>query len=595
MRRAATLSCLAILVSLGALPARAELGATGTRLSIASGTPRFYMTYGHMDEGEVFAPIVLELKRFQVTFAVEGDTCAVLHKGVKVATWRVIRSREDIPESPDQPLVLQLGGSMFVPVKQLSKLLPIDIDWDKRNNLLSLVAGKAKSRQVAAKPTPAPIGKPTAKPAPTVAPEPTTKPRPVVTAPVAKPGANPRVAKIVRRGDASPVAKPELTVPAPSAPIKAPVPPAPAGPTQTATLPLEVVPDPAATGSIELSGVALEQEGAKLLVRVQASETVRPSVLYLKAPTRIVLDFADARWTQGIPLPEGTGPVRSARVGHPVSGQARLVLEVTSPAVKVAGIEVNGGEVRASLGGGLLVGKGAASGGTLAKVREALGLRNQQASKQRVASVPGSRGGNLFRSAPVTGEPLLDFTSLPQERNAWQYIVVHHSASPTGNATVFDRLHRGKGWDGLAYHFVITNGNGGLDGGLEISPRWSTQKHGAHAGALPAATRADFRNGFNEFGIGICLVGNFERQQPTERQLETLARLIQELRTQFDIPADHILGHATVKGTACPGGDFPWRKLFAMMDLPAPRHLHRHPANLTTARCPWCQEQLQEK
>lgn len=592
MRRAATLSCLAILVSLGALPARAELGATGTRLSVASSAPRFYMTYGHVDEGEVFAPIVLELKRFQVTFAVDGDACTVFHKGAKVATWRVIRSREDIPESTDQPFVLQLGGSMFVPVKQLSKLLPIDIDWDKRNNLLSLVAGKAKPRQVATrpvtKPTPAPAGKPTAKPAP----EPTTKPQPIVTAPVAKPGAKPQVAKIVRRGDSSPVAKPALTVPAPSAPIKTPVTPAPAEPTQTATSPMEVVPDPAATGSIELSGVALEQEGAKLLVRVQASETVRPSVLYLKAPTRIVLDFADARWTQGIPLPEGTGPVRSARVGHPVPGQARLVLEVTSPAVKVAGVEVNGGEVRASLTGGPQVAKVPGSGGTLAKVREALGLRNKNL---RVASVRGSRGGNLFRSAPVAGEPLLDFTSLPQERNAWQYIVVHHSASPTGNATIFDRLHRGKGWDGLAYHFVITNGNGGLDGGLEISPRWSTQKHGAHAGALPAATRADFRNGFNEFGIGICLVGNFERQQPTERQLETLARLIQELRTQFDIPADHILGHATVKGTACPGGDFPWRKLFAMMDLPAPRHLHRHPANLTTARCPWCQEQLQEK
>jgi len=42
-------------------------------------------------------------------------------------------------------------------------------------------------------------------------------------------------------------------------------------------------------------------------------------------------------------------------------------------------------------------------------------------------------------------------------------------------------MHRAKGWDGLAYHFVITNGHGGPDGALQIIPRWWAQKHGAHA------------------------------------------------------------------------------------------------------------------
>src|SRR5689334_14457349 len=33
--------------------------------------------------------------------------------------------------------------------------------------------------------------------------------------------------------------------------------------------------------------------------------------------------------------------------------------------------------------------------------------------------------------------------------NNWQYIVIHHSATPAGNAASFDRMHKAKGWDEL--------------------------------------------------------------------------------------------------------------------------------------------------
>ncbi len=58
------------------------------------------------------------------------------------------------------------------------------------------------------------------------------------------------------------------------------------------------------------------------------------------------------------------------------------------------------------------------------------------------------------------------------DRTPWRYIVIHHSATPSGNARSFDRMHRGKGWDGVAYHFVIDNGKGGPDGRLEVTHRW---------------------------------------------------------------------------------------------------------------------------
>ena len=173
--------------------------------------------------------------------------------------------------------------------------------------------------------------------------------------------------------------------------------------------------------------------------------------------------------------------------------------------------------------------------------------------------------------------------------NAWRYIIIHHSASNAGNAAVFDHMHRAKGWDGVAYHFVITNGHGGPDGALEVSPRWWKQKHGAHAGALPAGQDPEERNIYNEFGIGICLVGNFEHHAPTAHQLSTLTKLVIRLRQKFNIPAENIMGHRHVKSTECPGTCFPWEKVFAMAGMTEP-HLYRHALTSTFERCPWCQE-----
>jgi N-acetyl-anhydromuramyl-L-alanine amidase AmpD len=193
---------------------------------------------------------------------------------------------------------------------------------------------------------------------------------------------------------------------------------------------------------------------------------------------------------------------------------------------------------------------------------------------------------------PVTAPPVVPQPVQPEvpSHNRWRYIVVHHSATPSGNAASMHRMHRSKGWDGLAYHFVITNGKGGADGELQVGQRWKSQKHGAHAGGMPNGYE-DERNGYNEFGIGICLVGNFQHRAPTRAQLRTLAKLINKLRGEFDIPAHNVVGHRHVKGTACPGRLFPWKSLYAMMGLPKPRHLYKRIAYGTEGRCPWCIKQ----
>ena len=68
-----------------------------------------------------------------------------------------------------------------------------------------------------------------------------------------------------------------------------------------------------------------------------------------------------------------------------------------------------------------------------------------------------------FTNLPPVPESVKQYTGDRQ----WKYVVIHHSASGTGNAETFDKLHREKrGWvNGLGYDFVIGNGNGSGNGG----------------------------------------------------------------------------------------------------------------------------------
>lgn len=137
----------------------------------------------------------------------------------------------------------------------------------------------------------------------------------------------------------------------------------------------------------------------------------------------------------------------------------------------------------------------------------------------------------------------------------WKYIVIHHSAGPSGNAEIFDRAHKARGWEGVGYDFVIGNGHGLADGDVEVTFRWEQQIQGAHAGVYE----------FNQRGIGICLVGDFNASVPTARQMDSLVSLIHYLQGRTQIPTSNIRGHRDVKSTDCPGRNFPWYEMLALL------------------------------
>lgn len=147
----------------------------------------------------------------------------------------------------------------------------------------------------------------------------------------------------------------------------------------------------------------------------------------------------------------------------------------------------------------------------------------------------------------------------------WKHIVIHHTASSGGSVASIDESHRnrkdkaGNPWLGIGYHFVIGNGQGMGDGEIEPTFRWKQQMHGAHAGV----------EDYNQHGIGIVLVGNFEKEPPSPAQLAAVKRLVGVLKADYGINSDHVVGHGSVKATACPGKYFPLAEVTQSLITPS--------------------------
>ncbi len=142
----------------------------------------------------------------------------------------------------------------------------------------------------------------------------------------------------------------------------------------------------------------------------------------------------------------------------------------------------------------------------------------------------------------------------------WRYIVIHHSGVNVGSVKSMDRYHREERHmeQGLAYHFVIGNGNGMGDGEVAATRRWLEQLDGGHL-----ASEAQ-----NRVALGICLVGNFDRSKPTERQMESLQALVLALLRRCELSPAAVKTHQQINvvKTRCPGRLFPFRTLMQQIE-----------------------------
>jgi LysM repeat protein len=170
---------------------------------------------------------------------------------------------------------------------------------------------------------------------------------------------------------------------------------------------------------------------------------------------------------------------------------------------------------------------------------------------QEILIPPGGGSGVVVTPARLP-DPLRRELDRIRVRRGWTHIVVHHSGTERGNVRDMDHYHRRhrRMENGLGYHFVIGNGNGMRDGEIAIGQRWLSQIDGGH---LASAEQ-------NKYSIGICLVGNFDNQRPTAKQMESLTLLTRYLQQRSRISTRNVTTHTriNVRPTRCPGQLFPY-------------------------------------
>lgn len=132
----------------------------------------------------------------------------------------------------------------------------------------------------------------------------------------------------------------------------------------------------------------------------------------------------------------------------------------------------------------------------------------------------------------------------------WKKITVHHSAeaepapldgSASSSAAALRQIQRSHlkskmpPWGDIGYHYLI-DPEGRVFQGRDLA--WQ----GAHA-----------KGDNNIQNIGICLLGNFDEEKPTSAALESLRKLLDNLRRTYGIPRSEVHKHADFRSTDCPG------------------------------------------
>jgi N-acetyl-anhydromuramyl-L-alanine amidase AmpD len=133
-------------------------------------------------------------------------------------------------------------------------------------------------------------------------------------------------------------------------------------------------------------------------------------------------------------------------------------------------------------------------------------------------------------------EAKLNWAGSLAKRSTIDMIVLHHAAAKQCTIYNIHHWHLGNGWQGCGYHYFI-NKNG------EIYQGRPDNAIGSHA------------KNYNSTSIGICFQGDFEKEIPTQTQIDAGLELIEYLKNKYNIKK--IKGHGELMSTSCPGKLFP--------------------------------------
>jgi len=179
----------------------------------------------------------------------------------------------------------------------------------------------------------------------------------------------------------------------------------------------------------------------------------------------------------------------------------------------------------------------------------------------RVASEPAAAGSTSTNVAPDKNAKAIDGV-IPRARWARgtpdtkdlnkmivpiKWITIHHDGldspmtetSMDASAARIEWIrcgHRGRGFSDIGYHYIIDREGRVWEG---RNMRWQ----GAHVSKR------------NEQNIGILVMGNFDIQKPSSRQLDGLRAHVSTLQVRHNVLSGRVLTHREWSGarTACPG------------------------------------------
>lgn len=133
------------------------------------------------------------------------------------------------------------------------------------------------------------------------------------------------------------------------------------------------------------------------------------------------------------------------------------------------------------------------------------------------------------------------------KRRRTEYIVLHHAEASNCTAKQIDSWHKGNGWSGIGYHFLVRK-DGSVYRGRPLD------SVGAHV------------QGVNDRSVGICAEGAYSREFMSETQKRAIAELIDYLKTNY-YPDAVIVGHREVGSSDCPGKNYPLDELKNYRDV----------------------------
>lgn len=149
-------------------------------------------------------------------------------------------------------------------------------------------------------------------------------------------------------------------------------------------------------------------------------------------------------------------------------------------------------------------------------------------------------------------------------QNRWNYIVIHHSAGNYGNIAHLQDVHNQRQSkepiNAISYHYIIGNGNGMENGKVESDIRKQFNLWGVHV------SKNNWDRNFR--GIGICIIGNLDKNTMTSKQYESLIKLTINLMEKYNIRSKNVGLHGKISGesTKCPGKLFPFEQFIKDID-----------------------------